>query len=49
MPADLISICRGVCDCRRLEDYRKNVGPCFEGFGARPLVAYTPSEVLELV
>jgi len=47
MPAYLVSICRSVTDRRRLEDYWANVAPSFEGYGARPLVAYTPFEVLE--
>jgi uncharacterized protein (DUF1330 family) len=47
MPAYLISICRSVTDRRRLEDYWANVAPSFEGYGAKPLVAYAPFEVLE--
>ena len=47
MAAYLISICRSVTDRRRLEEYWANVAPSFEGYGARPLVAYTPFEVLE--
>jgi uncharacterized protein (DUF1330 family) len=47
MPAYLISICRSVTDRRRLEDYWARVAPSFEGCGGRPLVAYTPFEVLE--
>jgi uncharacterized protein (DUF1330 family) len=45
--AYLISICRGVDDRARLEDYWAHAAPTFEGFGATPLVAYTPFEVLE--
>jgi uncharacterized protein (DUF1330 family) len=47
MAAYLISICRSITDRRRLEDYWANVAPSFEGYGAKPLVAYTPFEVLE--
>ncbi|MGA3091911.1 MAG: DUF1330 domain-containing protein [Terriglobales bacterium] len=47
MAAYLISICRSVTDRRRLEDYWNNVAPSFEGYGAKPLAAYTPFEVLE--
>jgi uncharacterized protein (DUF1330 family) len=47
MAAYLISICRSVTDRRRLEDYWANVAPSFEGYGAKPLAAYTPFEVLE--
>lgn len=47
MPAYLISICRSVSDRRRLEEYWATVAPSFEGYGAKPLVAYTPFEVLE--
>ena len=47
MPAYLISLCRHVSDRKRLEDYWANVAPAFQGFEARPLVAYAPFEVLE--
>jgi len=47
MAAYLISICKSVTDRRRLEDYWANVAPSFEGYGGKPLVAYTPFEVLE--
>ena len=47
MPAYLISLCRHVTDRKRLEDYWANVAPAFKGFDAKPLVAYTPFEVLE--
>ncbi len=47
MTAYLISICRGVSDRRRLEEYWAKVGPTFEGSGAKPLVAYKPFEILE--
>ncbi len=47
MAAYLISICRSVTDRRRLEEYWANVAPSFQGYEAKPLVAYTPVEVLE--
>jgi uncharacterized protein (DUF1330 family) len=47
MPAYLISLCRDVTDRKRLEDYWANVAPAFNGFEAKPLVAYTPFEILE--
>ncbi len=47
MTAYLISICRSVSDRDRLADYWAHVAPSFEGFDARPLVAYAPFEVLE--
>jgi uncharacterized protein (DUF1330 family) len=47
MTAYLISICRSVSDRDRLEDYWAHVAPSFEGFDAKPLVAYAPFEVLE--
>jgi uncharacterized protein (DUF1330 family) len=47
MAAYLISIYRSVTDRRRLEDYWANAAPSFEGYGAKPLGAYTPFEVLE--
>ena len=47
MPAYLISLCRHVTDRKRLEDYWANVAPAFEGFEAKPLVAYAPFEILE--
>ena len=47
MPAYLISLCRDVTDRKRLEDYWANVAPAFEGFEAKPLVAYAPFEILE--
>ena len=47
MPAYLISLCRHVNDRKRLEDYWANVAPSFKGVLAKPLVAYTPFEILE--
>jgi uncharacterized protein (DUF1330 family) len=47
MTAYLISICRSVSDRGRLEDYWAHVAPSFEGFDAKPLVAYAPFERLE--
>ena len=47
MPAYLVSLCRQVTDRKRLEDYWANVAPAFKSVMARPLVAYTPFEVLE--
>ncbi len=47
MPAYLISLCRHVTDRKRLEDYWANVRPTFMNVQAKPLVAYTPFEVLE--
>ncbi|MGO9282417.1 MAG: DUF1330 domain-containing protein [Mycobacterium sp.] len=47
MPAYLISICRSVSDRGRPEDYWAHVAPSFEGFDAKPLVAYAPFELLE--
>jgi uncharacterized protein (DUF1330 family) len=47
MTAYLISICRSVPDRDRLADYWAHVATSFEGFDARPLVAYAPFEVLE--
>ena len=47
MPAYLISLCRHVSDRARLEDYWANVAPAFKGVEAKPLVAYSPFEVLE--
>ena len=47
MPAYLISLCRDVTDRKRLEDYWTNVAPAFKGVEAKPLVAYTPFEMLE--
>jgi uncharacterized protein (DUF1330 family) len=47
MTAYLISICRSVSDRARLEDYWAHVAPSFEGFDAKPLVAYAPFEALE--
>jgi uncharacterized protein (DUF1330 family) len=47
MTAYLIAICRGVDDRARLEDYWAHAAPTFEGFDAKPLVAYMPFEVLE--
>jgi uncharacterized protein (DUF1330 family) len=47
MPAYLISLCRGVSDRKRLEDYWANVAPTFNGVMATPLAAYAPFEVLE--
>ncbi len=42
MAAYLIAICRSVSDRRWA-----HVAPSFEGFDAKPLVAYAPFEVLE--
>jgi uncharacterized protein (DUF1330 family) len=47
MTAYLISICRGVSDRGRLEDYWAHVAPSFEGFDAKPLAAYPAFELLE--
>jgi uncharacterized protein (DUF1330 family) len=47
MPAYLISFCRHVTDRKRLEEYWANVAPAFANVQARPLVAYTPFEILE--
>lgn len=47
MAAYLIAICRSVSDRARLEDYWAHVAPSFEGFEAKPLVAYASFEVLE--
>jgi uncharacterized protein (DUF1330 family) len=47
MPAYLISLCRDVTDRTRLEEYWANVAPAFKNVLAKPLVAYTPFEVLE--
>jgi uncharacterized protein (DUF1330 family) len=47
MPAYIISICRNVTDRAGLENYWRHVGPSFEGSGARPMVVYSPFEVLE--
>lgn len=47
MPAYLISLCRQVTDRKRLEEYWANVRPAFTNVQAKPLVAYTPFEVLE--
>jgi hypothetical protein len=47
MPAYLISLCRHVTDRKRLEDYWANVAPAFTSVIAKPLVAYTPFEILE--
>ena len=47
MPAYLISLCRYVTDRKRLEDYWAHVAPAFRGVIAKPLVAYTPFEILE--
>lgn len=47
MPAYLISLSRQVTDRERLEEYWANVAPAFKGVEAKPLVAYTPFEVLE--
>jgi uncharacterized protein (DUF1330 family) len=46
MTAYLISICRSVSDRDRLEDYWAHAAATFEGFDAKPLVAYAPFEVL---
>ena len=47
MTAYLISICRSVSDRGRLEDYWAHAAATFDGFDAKPLVAYAPFEVLE--
>ncbi len=47
MPAYLISLCRQVSDRKRLENYWANVAPAFKGVTSKPLVAYTPFEILE--
>jgi uncharacterized protein (DUF1330 family) len=47
MTAYLISICRSVSDRDRLEDYWAHAAATFEGFDAKPLLAYAPFEVLE--
>jgi len=47
MPAYLISLCRKVADQERLEQDWANVAPACKGVEAKPLVAYTPFEVLE--
>ncbi len=47
MPAYLISLCRAVSDRKRLEEYWSNVAPAFQGFEAKPLVAYAPFDILE--
>jgi uncharacterized protein (DUF1330 family) len=47
MAAYLISICRGVSDRARLEDYWAHAAATFDGFDADPLAAYAPFEVLE--
>ena len=47
MPAYLTSSCRNVTDRKRLEDYWANIAPTFTGVVAKPLVAYSPFEVLE--
>jgi uncharacterized protein (DUF1330 family) len=47
MAAYLISICRSVSDRDRLEDYWAHAAPSFEGFDAKPLVAYASFDVLE--
>ena len=47
MAAYLISICRSVTDRDRLEDYWAHAAATFDGFDAKPLVAYAPFEVLE--
>ena len=47
MPAYLISLCRKITDRRRLEEYWRDVAPAFKNVKAKPLVAYTPFEILE--
>jgi uncharacterized protein (DUF1330 family) len=47
MPAYLISLCRQITDRKHLEDYWANVAPAFKDVMAKPLVAYSPFEVLE--
>jgi len=47
MPVYLIAICRSVSNRRGLEDYWANVGPTFAGYGAKPLIVYTPFDLLE--
>jgi uncharacterized protein (DUF1330 family) len=47
MPAYVISICRGVSDRGRLEQYWAHSRPTFEGFGAELLAVYTQVKPLE--
>jgi uncharacterized protein (DUF1330 family) len=47
MPAYVISICRGVSDRTRLEQYWAHSRPTFEGFGAKLLAVYTQVKPLE--
>jgi uncharacterized protein (DUF1330 family) len=47
MSAYLFAVCRSVINRQGLEAYWAHVAPSFEGTGAKPLVAYTPFELLE--
>ena len=47
MPAYLISICRGVSDRSRLEQYWAHSRPTFQGFDAKLLAVYTQVRPLE--
>jgi uncharacterized protein (DUF1330 family) len=47
MPVYLIAICKSVSDRRGLENYWANVGPTLAACGAKPLVVYTPFDLLE--
>jgi uncharacterized protein (DUF1330 family) len=47
MPAYLISICRGVTDRAKLEQYWTHSRPTFEGFNAQLLAVYTQVKPLE--
>ncbi len=47
MPAYVISICRGVADRARLEQYWAHSRPTFEGFDAKLLAVYTQVRPLE--
>jgi uncharacterized protein (DUF1330 family) len=47
MPAYMVYICQEVLDRAGLERYWSLIGPTLEGFGARPIAAYTRFELLE--
>jgi uncharacterized protein (DUF1330 family) len=47
MSAYVISICRGVTDRARLEQYWAHSRPTFEGFNAQLLAVYTRARTLE--
>jgi uncharacterized protein (DUF1330 family) len=47
MPVYLIAICRSVSNRRGLENYWASVAPTFAQSGAKPLIVYTPFELLE--